>query len=143
MKWESSASVLMAASPAVVWDALLDGRRWNNWNPGVQWMVIEDDVAPGGLLTMKPKGAPQTAFLIEDVSAQERLAVRITFGPLATMQLRWTLAPLGDGTRFEQTVAISGIAAGWLLKKAATKIATAMPGNLERLAALCTATAAV
>ena len=141
MIWESSASILIAASPAVVWNALLDGRNWGRWNPGVQWMVVEDEIAPGKLLTVKPKGAPQTAFTIADVTPQANLAIRVTVGPLATMRLHWTLVPLTGGTRLDQTVAISGVAARLLLKKVASKIATAMPDNLERLAVLCVASA--
>jgi hypothetical protein len=142
MTWESSASVLIAAPPAVVWEKLLDGRGWNRWNPGVQWMVIEDGVAPGKLITLKPKGAPQTAFTIEAVTPEEELVMRITIGPLAAMRLRWALGQLSGGTRLDGTVAIAGVAAGILLKRPAAKIATAMPGNLERLAALCSGPAA-
>lgn len=134
MEAEHAAAVVSPAPPQAVWDVLLDGRRWNEWNPGVEWMVVEDRLAPGALITMKPKGAPQTAFTIEDVAPPNRLALRLTFGPLATMRFRWAVTPVPEGTRIEQTVAISGIAAGLLLKKATRRIVEAMPATLERLA---------
>jgi len=141
MTWEATSSVDIDASPACVWDVLLDGRRWNSWSPGVEWMVVEDEVSAGKLITLKPKGAPQTAFTIEDLQPDALLVMRITFGPVAALRLRWLLEPYGSGTRLSATVAIAGIAAGLLLKKGARAIASAMPGNLERLAAVCAGTA--
>ncbi|GAC1546963.1 MAG: hypothetical protein NVS2B17_30750 [Candidatus Velthaea sp.] len=135
MTWEDAASVTAAAGPAAVWSLLLDGRRWSEWNPGVQWMVIEGPLEPGNLLTMKPKGAPQTAFRIEQVVPERRLGLLLTFGPMAALRLGWTLEAVAAGTRIDQTIAIDGFAAGLLLKKTAGKIAATMPQNLARLAA--------
>jgi len=135
MTWERTAGASSAAPPERVWDVLLDGRRWSLWNPGVQWMTVEGALEPGSLLTMKPKGAPQTAFRIEAAVPQRVLALAVTFGPVAALRLRWELAPRAGGTAIAQTVAISGPLAGLLLRRAAERIANAAPANLERLAA--------
>lgn len=135
MRWERTAGASAAAPPARVWEVLLDGRRWSYWNPGVQWMVLEGPPQPGTLVTMKPRGAPQTAFRIEAADPERLLALAVRFGPVATMRLRWELAPDGAGTALAQTVEIEGPLAGLLLKRAAARIAAAMPANLERLAA--------
>jgi uncharacterized protein YndB with AHSA1/START domain len=137
MTWEQTASVAIDAPPDVVWRVLLDGSGWNRWSPGVEWMLVEDDIAPGKLITLKPKGAPQTAFTIEEVVPDALLLMRITFGPVAALRLRWALEPHGSGTQVSETVSIDGVVAGLLLKKGARKIADAMPGNLERFATLC------
>ena len=113
---------------------LLDGRRWSEWYQGVEWMTLEGPPAPGTLLTMKPKGAPQTAFRIEDAVAERRLALVVTFGPVAALRFRWDLAPAGDGTSIVQTVGTSGPLAGLILRRAAERIAGGMAANLERLA---------
>ena len=134
MTWERTAEAASAAAPERVWDVLLDGRRWSLWNDGVQWMTPEGPVEPGTLLTMKPKGAPQTAFRIEAAVPRRLLALVVTFGPVAALRLRWELAPHGGGTSIAQTVGISGPLAGLLLRRAAERIANAMPANLERLA---------
>ncbi|GAC1403343.1 MAG: hypothetical protein NVSMB64_04910 [Candidatus Velthaea sp.] len=133
MTWSEAACAGTAASPAAVWSVLLDGRRWSEWNPGVQWMVVEGELAAGSLLTMKPKGAPQTAFRIEEIVPEQRLRLLLTFGPVAAMRLSWTLEAVAGGTRIDQAIAIEGIAAGFLLKKTALKIAASMPQNLARL----------
>jgi uncharacterized protein YndB with AHSA1/START domain len=134
MSWERTAEATSTASPARVWDALLDGRRWSEWNPGVEWMTLEGPPAPGTLLTMKPKGAPQTAFRIEAVTPGRVLAVVVTFGPVAALRFRWELAPAADGTSIRQTIATSGPLARVILRRSAQRIAGGMAANLERLA---------
>jgi uncharacterized protein YndB with AHSA1/START domain len=134
MTWERTAGASSAAAPERVWDVLLDGRRWSMWSPGVDWMTVEGGLAPGGLLTLKPKGAPQTAFRIEAVEPRRLLALVVRFGPVATLRLRWELAPEAGGTTIVQTVGIAGPLAGLLLRRAAQRIGDAMPANLERLA---------
>ncbi|HZX67847.1 MAG TPA: SRPBCC family protein [Candidatus Elarobacter sp.] len=135
MRWESTAGASSAAAPAEVWGVLLDGRRWSEWNPGVEWMVIEGPVEPGTLLTMKPKGVRQTAFRVEAAEPERLLALVVTVGPVASLRLRWELARQAGGSAIVQTVLISGPLAGPLLGRVAHRIAAAMPSILERLAA--------
>ena len=134
MTWERTAGAGSAAPPERVWDVLLDGRRWSQWSPGVDWMTVEGELAPGGLLTIKLKGAPQTAFRIEAVEPARLLALAVRFGPVATLHVRWELALEAGGTTIVQTVGIAGPLAGLLLRRAVERIAAAMPANLERLA---------
>lgn len=135
MRWERTAGASAAAPPARVWEVLLDGRRWSLWNPGVEWMLLEGPPAAGSILTMKPRRLPQTAFRIDEIVPARLLALAVRFGPVATLRLRWRLAPDGEGTSLEQSVEIDGPLAGPLLKRVAVRIADAMPANLERLAA--------
>jgi hypothetical protein len=135
MTWQRTASAVSAAPPQAVWDVLLDGRRWSFWNPGVEWMWLEGDPAPGTLATFKLTRVRQTALVIEEAAPPHRFVLRLTVGPVARLQLTWTLAAHGAGTRVEAAVAIAGIAAGLLLKRSAERIAQAIPAHLERLAA--------
>ncbi|HEV3086816.1 MAG TPA: SRPBCC family protein [Candidatus Elarobacter sp.] len=133
MTWERTAGASSAAPPARVWEVLLDGRRWSLWNHGVAWMTVEGPLAPGTLLTMKPRRGPQTAFRIEAVVPEKLLALVVTFGPVAALRFRWELTPEAGGTTIVQTVGISGPLGG-LLRRAALSIGEAMPANLGRLA---------
>jgi hypothetical protein len=134
MTREYTASVVAAASPQAVWDVLLDGRRWCFWNPGVEWMWLEGDLAPGTLATIKLKRVLQTAFVIQEALAPQRFAIRLTVGPIARLELSWTIAAQPAGTRIDAAIAIAGIAAGLLLGRSAKRVAAALPGHIERLA---------
>lgn len=134
MRWESTAGASSAAPPGQVWRVLLDGRHWPQWNPGIEWMVVEGPLAPGGLVTMKPRRVRQTAFRIEAVDPERLVALVVTVGPVATLRLRLELEPEQSGTAIVHTVAISGPLAGLLLRRPARRIAAMMPGVLERLA---------
>lgn len=136
MRWERTAGTTAAAPPNQLWDVLLDGRRWSSWNPGIEWMAVEGPLASGSVLTMKPKGAPQTAARIESVVPERLLALVLTIGPVAALRLRWELTPSDGGTAVAQTIAISGPLAGLLMRRTARRIAEGMAANLERLAAL-------
>ncbi|MBV8749332.1 MAG: SRPBCC family protein [Candidatus Eremiobacteraeota bacterium] len=135
MRWERTAEATSAAPPEKVWAALLDGQRWSLWNAGVTWMTLEGPLAPGTVVTMKPARGPQTALRIEAVEEARVLGLVVTFGPVATLRLRWELAPTARGTAIVQTIAIDGPLSGLLLRRGAERIADAMPANLERLAA--------
>jgi hypothetical protein len=135
MRWEQRAVAMSAAAPQAVWAVLLDGARWSFWNPGVEWMWLEGEPAPGTLVTIKLRGVRQTAFVIRDLLATERFALGLTVGPVARLELTWTLWAQNGGTRVEAAVGIAGIAAGPLLNRPARKVAQALPGHLERLAA--------
>jgi uncharacterized protein YndB with AHSA1/START domain len=134
MRWERTAAASSAAAPERVWAVLMDGRRWSLWDPGVRWMVLEGPPEPGTVLTMKPRRLPQTAFRIEAIVPARLLALAVRFGPVATLRLRWELRAEPGGTALAQTVAIDGPLAGPLLRRAAERIAEAMPANLARLA---------
>ncbi len=134
MTWERTASAVSAAQPQAVWDVLLDGRRWSFWNPGVEWMWLEGDPQPGTLATIKLERVRQTAFTIAEAIVPHRFALRLTVGPIARLQLTWTIAEHASGSSVEAAVAIGGAAAGFLLKRPAERVARALPGHLERLA---------
>jgi hypothetical protein len=98
-------------------------------------MTIEGPLRPGTVVTLKPKGAPQTALRIAEVREREKLELVVTFGPVAALRLRWVLSRSDGATTIAQTVAIEGPLSGLLLRRAAERIASGMEANLERLAA--------
>ncbi len=128
---------MTSSAPAqAVWDVLLDGRRWSFWNPGVEWMWLEDgEPVPGSFATLKLVKARQTAFVVEEALPPRRFAAGLTVGPVAKLRVGWTLADAEAGTRIEASVGFAGVAAGWLVRRPAERIAAALPAHLERLAA--------
>ncbi len=135
MTWERTAEAVMAAAPDRVWAVLVDGRRWSAWFPGVEWMVAEGPLQAGTVVTLKPRRLPQTAFRVEAAVPARVLGLLVTFGPVARMRLRWELAPAATGTAIAATVAIGGPLADLLLRRAAERIAGALPRALAALAA--------
>lgn len=138
MTWERTAGAGSAADPDRVWAVLLDGRRWSQWNPGVEWMTVEGPLRPGTVVTIKPTRMRQTALRVEEVVEGRLLALVVTFGPLATLRLRWDIAPESGGSTIVQTIGIAGPLAELLLRRAAQRIAHEMRPALERLAVRAT-----
>jgi len=140
MTWERTAEARSSAPPGDVWRVLADGRRWSDWFEDVDWMVPEGDLAPGTIVTVKPRRMRQTAFHVEAAEPGRVLALIVTFGPAARLRLRWDLRPDGGGTAIVHTVAVGGPLAA-LLRTTAARIAGAMPAALTRLAERAAASA--
>lgn len=124
-----------AAAPQQVWERLVDGLRWRDWSESAEWMVVEGALAPGGIVTVKRRRGRQTAFRIEDASPPHRLALRLTFGPVAWLRVVWELEADGAGTAIRQTVESGGPLRRWLTDPQARRGAAAWAGDPARLAA--------
>jgi uncharacterized protein YndB with AHSA1/START domain len=123
-----------AAGPQRVWELLADGRRWPEWSASVEWAVVEGELAPGGLVTVKRRHGRQTAFRIEAAEQPRRLALLLTFGPAAWLRIEWTLEPDGTGTAIRQTVESGGALRRWLTDPQARRGAAAWADDVARLA---------
>jgi hypothetical protein len=125
------------AAPPALWDRLSNPRGWPEWNAAVAWAVAEKELAPGAFVTIKPlRSARQTAFTVIEADPPRRLALRLTFGPLATLVQTWTIVAAPDGASIEQTVEIDGPLAGLLVKRRAQRLADEIEANLGRIAQL-------
>ncbi len=129
-----SATARSAAPPERVWERLVDGLRWSQWSDTAEWMVVETEVAPGAIVTVKRKRGRQTAFRIEEAEMPRRLALRLTFGPMAWLRLAWTLEPDGTGTAIVQTIESGGPLRRWLTDPQARRGAAAWAADPARLA---------
>ena len=126
----------MSSPPARVWDCLIDGRRWHDWNADVAWMTIDDRLAIGRYLTIKPTRGRQTAYRIARLEIGRALTLQLSFGPLARLANVWTIEAAGSGTSITWRVEIGGPLAAWLVKKAAVRSAVEMREAVLRLADL-------
>jgi uncharacterized protein YndB with AHSA1/START domain len=124
------------ASPQTVWERLIDGRRWREWSPATDWMLVESTLAAGSLVTVKRKRGRQTAFRIEAAEAPRHLALLLTFGAAARLRIAWTLEPNAGGTLIRQTIESGGRLRRWLTDPLARRGAERWADDPARLAAL-------
>lgn len=129
-----SATARSAAPPDRVWERLADGLRWSQWSATAEWMVVESELVAGAIVTVKRRRGRQTAFRVEEAEAPRRLALRLTFGPVAWLRLAWTLEADGAGTTIVQTVESGGRLSRWLTDPQARRGAAAWAGDPARLA---------
>jgi hypothetical protein len=123
-----------AAAPDRVWERLVDGRRWREWSPATDWMVVEGELAAGTVVTIKRRRGRQTAWRVEEADAPRRLALLLTFGPAASLRIAWTLEPDGAGTLIRQTIESGGWLKRWLTDPQGRRGAAAWSGDPARLA---------
>jgi len=128
-------SAASAHPPEALWAQLVDAAAWPRWAEGTAWVVFEGPPVPGTYATIKPLRGRQTAYRIAAAVAPRLFVLELTFGPLARLQLTWTIAPVAGGSTVEATVEAGGPLAGLLVRRIAERVATALPANLERLAA--------
>jgi hypothetical protein len=131
------------AGPERVWDRLIDGRRWREWSPATDWMVVEGAVKAGSFVTIKRKRGRQTAFRIETADAPHRLALLLTFGRAASLRIAWTLEAEGHGTLIRQTIETGGRLRRWLTDPQARRGAVSWSDDPARLAEIAGAGAGV
>jgi uncharacterized protein YndB with AHSA1/START domain len=134
-----SAQAHAAADPQRVWDCLVDGRRWHEWSPASDWMVLEGPLAAGEFVTVKRKRGRQTAFRIETAEAPHRFSLVLSFGPAAQMRIAWTLEPEGSGTLIRQTIETGGRLRRWLTDPQARRGAVLWNDDPARLAEVSSA----
>ena len=139
MELIATAVARSAAAPARVWERLIDGRRWREWSPATDWMVVEEGLVAGGFVTVKRRRSRQTAWRIETADAHRRLALLLTFGPAASLRIAWTLEPDGSGTLITQTIETGGRLRRWLTDPQARRGAVSWCDDPARLAAIVAA----
>ena len=129
-----------AAGPERVWERLVDGRRWYEWSPATDWMVVDDRLEVGRYVTIKRKRGRQTAFRIEAAEPGRRLALLLTFGRAAQLRISWTLEGEGSGTLITQTIESGGRLRRWLTDPLARRGAKNWSEDPARLAEIAAAT---
>jgi uncharacterized protein YndB with AHSA1/START domain len=129
------AVALSLSAPERVWAALVDPRRWPAWDAGIAWIAVDAELAAGGYLTVKPRRGRQTAFRIRALDPPRRIVLDVGVGPLARLELAWSVEPGDGGAEIEQTVTIRGPLAKPILGRLAGRLAIRLADALNRLAA--------
>jgi len=135
-----SDSIPVAASPARVYDALVDVAAW--WDPEHSWSGdshnLTLDARPGGCFceALQGGGGVEHGFVI-DAAPGSILRLNAALGPLHDMPvigiLTWSFQPAGTGTLARVTYEVGGATEGGLASLAAP-VDRVIGSQLHRLA---------
>ena len=92
------ASAAIKASPAAVWEVLVDGAGWNTWDSGVD--AVEGRFAPGEKVRIRSAAAPGRAFPVVVSTFEPPHRLVLTGGmPLGLFRgvRTYTVSPAGEG----------------------------------------------
>ena len=130
----ATAHVTSPAGPAAFFDRWADMATWPEWNLDTDWVKLDGPFAQDSTGTLKPKGGPVVAFVIERlvpntefVDVSKLLGARLTFAHVVHERT-------DGGSEVAVTVSMTG-PLGWLWKAILGKglKASAQP-DLDRLA---------
>ncbi len=112
------ASSVIDASRSAVWDVLVDGAAWTEWDSAV--VRVDGEITPGGTVTVYPEVNPKRGFPVTVVEfvPGERMVWRggMPLG-LFTGTRTYTLSEQPDGkVRFEMREDYTGPMAGLIVK---------------------------
>jgi uncharacterized protein YndB with AHSA1/START domain len=134
-----SHTVQTKARPEAVWRLWTEVSTWPSWDSELESVRLEVPFGAGASGMLKGKGAPESAFVIDDVvpGASYRFSTKLPFG--GALVIDRTLTPLPEGTRFEHHVRFQGFG-GWLLSGfLGGGYRKALPGVMEKIRVLAEA----
>jgi hypothetical protein len=100
----------------------------------MEWIWFEGPVAPGTVVTFKLRRARQTAFLVTTVEPERELALRVSFGPLARLDVIVGIEARDRGSSIFWTVKAGGVLGSLGLAFIGKRIARDAPAALAGLA---------
>jgi hypothetical protein len=103
-------STVIRATPEAVWAILVDGSKWTEWNTTVT--KLDGTIAPGNTLKVFTKVSPGRAFPVKVSEFTPPNRMVWTGGmPLGLFRgaRTYTLAPVGDATKFEMREEFTGL----------------------------------
>ena len=68
-----------------LWRAIVDVRRWPEWDEGLEAIELQGELAPGRRYTLKPRGGPAVRMSVEAMDPPSRF-VDLAHLPLAKMR---------------------------------------------------------
>jgi hypothetical protein len=112
------ASSVIDADPAAIWDVLVDGPKWTEWDSAV--VRVQGTIAPGQKVTVYPEVNPGRGFpvTVVEFTPAARMVWRggMPLG-LFTGERTYTLTPQADGkVRFHMREEYTGLMAGMITK---------------------------
>jgi hypothetical protein len=96
-----------STDPNRLYRAITDIRRWPEWGSDLEWAKIETSAATGASFTLKPKGGPKVAMLIEEAEAP-RCFTDLAKLPLARMRTRHEFTSTGRETLITIVIEVFG-----------------------------------
>jgi hypothetical protein len=99
--------VRCSTNPERLYRAVADIDRWPEWGNDLEWTKIETPAMTGAFFTLKPKGGPEIAMLVEKAEAPHRF-VDLAKLPLARMRTSHEIASIGHETLITIVIEIFG-----------------------------------
>jgi uncharacterized membrane protein len=93
--------------PDTLWRAIVDVRRWPEWDAGLEAIELQGELAPGRRYTLKPRGGPAVTMSVEAMERPSRF-VDVTHLPLAKMRGSHEFRAEPGGTRIRVTMEVWG-----------------------------------
>lgn len=87
--------------------AITDIARWPEWGGDLDWAKIATPATTGAPFTLKPKGGPEVAMLVEDAEAPHRF-IDLAKLPFARMRTSHTFTPEVNGTLITIVIEVFG-----------------------------------
>jgi hypothetical protein len=119
-------------APEKLWRAIIDVRRWPEWDSGLEAIELHGELAPGRRYTLKPQGGPAVTMSVEAMEAPSRF-VDLAHLPLAKMRGSHEFLAEPAGTRIRSIVEIWGPLAFVWDRIVARKIAQEAGAQTEAL----------
>jgi hypothetical protein len=137
-----SVSATSSSAPSTFFDRWADMDTWPEWDEAVRWVRRDGPFAEGTRGSLKPKGGPRVAFVIETLVPNREFTDRSTM-PGAALTIRHLVGVLDDGrTHIAVVVSIEGpLARLWKLV-VGRSIAESTSDGLRRLVEMVEADAA-
>jgi hypothetical protein len=131
-----SASVLIAATPAAVFERYRAVSRWPEWDPELLAIHVPDGLTVGATGWLKPKGGPKSAIRIVAVEPDRSFSVECGL-PLCRMRFDHRLEAGAGGTLATHGLVFNGPLA-WLFRLLIGRsIVATLPTTLEGLKRAC------
>lgn len=124
------------APPPAIWRLWTDVTTWPSWDTELESVRLDAPFAVGVTGTLKGKGSPEAAFVIDEVvpGTRYRFSTKLPFG--GALVIERTLTPTAAGTRFQHDVRFQGFG-GWLMSGfLGASYRKALPVVMEKLRAL-------
>jgi hypothetical protein len=129
----SSARATSTAPPRAFFERWADMDSWPEWDEAIEWVRRDGPFAEGTTGSLKPKGGPKVAFVIETLVPDREFTDRSSM-PGAALTIRH-LAEVGDDgrTTVDIVVSIAGPLARVWKVLVGKGIAESTPAGLRRL----------
>lgn len=123
-----------STDPDRLYRAITDIGRWPEWGGDLEWARIEAPAETGASFTLKPKGGPKVAMLVEEATRPRRFTDLAAL-PLARMRTSHEFTPAGHGTLITIVIEVFGPLAFLWDRIVARRQAADTPRQTQRLIA--------
>jgi hypothetical protein len=127
-----------STAPDRLYRAITDIGRWPEWGGDLEWAKIEAPATRGAPFTLKPKGGPAVAMLVEEAAPPGRF-IDLAKLPLARMRTSHEFKLVGHETLITIVIEVFGPLAFLWDRIIARQQATDTPRQTQRLIAFAEA----